>query len=258
MPLLRGRTFEPQERLTRAGKAIVRRSLARKYFPGSDAIGKTISFWDRDWQVIGIVGDVRKNLDELPEPTVYIPISSGELNFAALVVRAKGDPLTQAMPSEREIARLDPNLAVSDVLTMDQLISKRTANRQFTLVLLISFAGLAVLLAAVGLYGVISYSTAQRTSEFGVRLALGAQPRDLIRSVLEEGLTPALIGIMTGVAAALATVRVIQSLLFEVKPFDVAVFASVACGLLLVSMAASLVPALRTAGIDPAQALRAE
>ncbi|HEX4809650.1 MAG TPA: FtsX-like permease family protein, partial [Bryobacteraceae bacterium] len=227
-------------------------------FPNEDPIGKYVSFWDKRWQIIGIVGDIRKNLDRPPEPTIYVPISSGELNFAALTIRAANEPLNLAIPLEREIARLDPNLAVSDVLTMDQLISKRTANQHFSLILLMSFAGLAVLLAAVGLYGVISYSTAQRTSEFGVRLALGAQPQDLIRSVLRQGLTPALIGMAAGLVTAIAAVRVMESMLFEVKPLDAGVFASVGCGLLVVSFASSLIPALRTATIDPAQALRAE
>jgi predicted permease len=258
IPLLRGRVFAPQERLENANKAIVSRSLVRKYFPNGDPIGTYVSFWDRRWQIIGIAGDIRKNLEESPEPTIYIPISSGALNFAALAVRSQGDPLGLALPIERDIAGLDPNLAVSDVLTMDQLISKRTANRQFSLVLLTSFACLAILLAAVGLYGVISYLTAQRTSEFGLRLALGAKPRDLIRSVLRQGCTPALAGVAIGSGTALVAVRVMQSMLFQVKPFDAGVFASVGCGILLVSLAASLIPALRTTSIDPAQALRTE
>jgi putative ABC transport system permease protein len=141
---------------------------------------------------------------------------------------------------------------------MDQLISKRTADQHFIVVLLISFASLAVVLAAVGLYGVVSYSTAQRTSEFGVRLALGAQAQDLVQSVLLEGLKPALIGMGMGLIASLGAGRIMRSMLFEVKPFDAAVFALVACGLLLVSVAASLIPALRTTVIDPAQALRGE
>jgi predicted permease len=258
IPLERGRVFEPQERLEKAGKAIVSQSLVRKYFGNEDPIGRYISFWDRRWQIIGIVGDIRKNLDEAPEPTVYVPISSGELNFAALVARAQGDPLRLAIPIEREIARMDPNLAVSGVRTMDQLIAKRIASQRFILLLLMSFAGLAVLLAAVGLYGVISYSTAQRRSEFGVRLALGAQPRDLIRLVLQQGLTPALMGMAMGLLGAIAATRFMQSLLFEVKPFDAGVFASVSFSILLVSFAGSLIPALRTTAIDPVQALRAE
>lgn len=258
IPLERGRVFEPQERLEKADKAIVSSSLVRKYFRNDDPIGKYVSFWNKRWQIIGIVGDIRKNLDELPEPTIYIPISSGELNFAALTIRTAGDPLNLAISVEREIARLDPNLAVSDVLTMDQLISKRTANQHFSLLLLMSFAGIAALLAAVGLYGVISYSAAQRTSEFGVRLALGAQPKHLIRLVLRQGLTPTLIGMAVGLMTAIGSVRVMQSMLFEVRPLDATVFACVGCGLLLVSFAANLIPALRTTAIDPAQALRAE
>lgn len=258
IPLKRGRTFFPQERLDKADKAIVSASLARKYFPNGNPIGKYVSFWQKRWQIIGVVGDVRKNLDQAPEPTIYVPMSSGELNFGWLVVRANGDPLRLAIPVERELARLDPNLAASDVVTVDQLISKRIANRHFSLLLLMSFAGMAVLLAAVGLYGVISYSTAQRTSEFGVRLALGAQGRDVIRSVLRQGLAPALIGITAGFLTAMGAARVMQSMLFQVRPLDAMVFASVTCGLLIVSIAASLVPALRTTAIDPAQILRAD
>ncbi|MBV9302482.1 MAG: ABC transporter permease [Acidobacteriaceae bacterium] len=258
IPLERGRTFLPQERLDKADKAIVSTSLARRYFPNEDPIGKYVSFWEKRWQIVGIVGDVRKNLDELPEPTIYVPMSSGELNFGWLSVRAEGDPLRLAIPIQRELARLDPNLAASDVLTMDQLISKRIANRHFSLLLLMSFASVAVLLAAVGLYGVISYSTAQRTSEFGVRLALGAQPHNLIRSVLRHGLAPALTGMTVGFVTAIGAVRVMQSMLFEVKPLDAAVFASVGCGLLVISFAACLIPALRATAIDPTQALRVE
>ena len=258
IPLERGRVFAPQERLEQSGKAVVSQRLVRRYFPQENPIGKYISFWDKRWQIIGVVGDIRKNLDELPEPTVYIPISSGELNFAALVIRAKSHPLALAIPVEREIARIDPNLAASDVLTMDQLISKRTANRQFSLAVLMAFAGLALLLAAIGLYSVIWYSTAQRSAEFGVRLALGAQPRDLVQTVLREGLAPAFMGIGIGLMAALAAARIMQALLFQVKPFDAAVLASAATGLLCVSVLASLVPALRSAAIDPAQTLRVE
>lgn len=258
IPVLRGRVFDPRERLDKADKAIVSNSLARKYFPHEDSIGKYVSFWGKRWQIVGIVGDIRKNLDEKPEPTIYVPVSSGVLNFVALAVRTTGNPLHLAIPIEHEIARLDPNLAVSDVLTMDQLISKRTTNQQFSLTLLMSFAGLAVLLAAVGLYGVVSYSTAQRTSEFGIRLALGAEPRNLIQLVLKQGLTPVLIGMVMGIVAAIGAGRIMQSMLFEVKALDATVFASVGSGLLLLTFVASLIPALRTTAVDPALELRAE
>jgi predicted permease len=258
IPLLRGRVFDQAERLERADKAIVSSSLVREYFSSGDPIGKYVSFWNRRWQIIGIVGDIRKNLDEFPEPTIYVPASSGVLNFAALVIRTTEDPLHLTTSIEQGIARLDPNLAASDVLTMSQLISKRTANRQFALILLISFAGVAVLLTAVGLYGVVSYLTAQRAGEFGVRVALGAQSRDLIQLVVKQGLTPVLIGMAIGLMLAIAAVRAMESMLFEVKPLDTSVFACVALGLLVIAAAASLIPALTAAGVDPAQALRAE
>jgi predicted lysophospholipase L1 biosynthesis ABC-type transport system permease subunit len=258
IPLDRGRVFEPRERLEKADKAIVSRSLVRRYFPNEDPIGKYVSFWDRRWQIIGIAGDVRKNLDQAPEPTIYVPMASGALNFASLVVRTSGDPQRIAIPVEHAIARLDPDLAAENVLTMNQLISKGMANRRFSMVLLVALAGLAAVLAAVGLYGVVSYSTAQRTSEFGVRLALGAQARDLVRSVLGQGLAPALAGIAAGLIGSLAVGRMMQAMLFEARPLDAMVLAAVGSLLLVISIAASLIPALRTTAIDPAKVLRAD
>ena len=259
IPLLKGRFFLPSDRLDQANKAIITESFARQYFPNENPIGQHMMFFgDTPREIVGIVGDVRNDIAETPEPTMYGPALGGDLSGLSLVVRAKGDPLAVALSIQKQIAKLDPDLAVSDVLTMDQLISKHTASQQLNFMLLSCFAGLAVLLAAIGLYAVLSYSTAQRTSEFGIRLALGATPGDLVRSVLKQGLVPAAAGLAIGFVGAYFLVRLIKSMLFDVQPFDPSVFLAAGFGLLLVSMLACLVPALRTTRIDPAQALRTE
>ncbi len=259
IPLLKGRFFLPSDRLAEANKAIISESFARRYFPNENPIGRHMTFFeDTPKQIVGVVGDVRKDIAEAPEPIMYGPAFSGDLIRLALVVRAKGDPLALALPIQKQIAKLDPDLAVSDVLTMDELISKHTASQQLNLMLLSCFAGLAVLLAAIGLYAVLSYSATQRMSEFGIRLALGATPGDLVRSVLKQGLVPAIAGLAVGFTGAYFLAGLMKSMLFEVQPFDPVVFLAVALGLLFISMLACLVPALRTTRIDPAQALRTE
>lgn len=259
IPLLQGRSFLPSERLERANAAIISESFAHRYFPHQNPIGRHIIFFgDKPREIVGVVGDVRKNIAESPEPIMYGPAFSGDLSSLSLVIRTKSDPLSLALPVEKQLATMDRSLAVSGVLTMRQLISEHTASRQLNLMLLSCFAGLAVFLAAVGLYGVVSYAASQRTQEFGIRLALGATTADLVRSVLIQALQPAIAGLAAGLVSALLLARVMESLLFEVKPLDPSVFLAVACVLFAVSILACLVPALRTAKIDPVQALRIE
>lgn len=259
IPLLKGRFFLPSERLDQANKALISESFVRQYFPNENPIGQHMMFFgDTPREIVGVVGDVRKNIAEPPEPIMYGPAFGGDLSSLSLVVRTKGDPLSLALPIQKQIAKLDPDLAVSGVLTMNQLISEHTASQQLNLLLLSCFAGLAVFLAAIGLYAVLSYAAAQRTSEFGIRLALGATPGDLARSVVKQGLWPAIVGLAVGFAGAYFLAGFMRSILFHVKPFDPAVFVAVAFLLLAVSALACLIPALRTTKIDPAQALRTE
>jgi ABC-type antimicrobial peptide transport system permease subunit len=187
---------------------------------------------------------------------MYTPLLDGQSNSAYLVVRTSGDPLALTTSVQHAIAGLDPELAGSNPLTMAQLVSNSIAGQQFNLILVAAFAGLALFIAAFCLYGVISYISAQRTSEFGIRIALGAEPRSLVSLVLRQSLTPSLAGMAAGGAAAFLIVRVMRSMLFETSPFDPGVFAGVAALLLVTSLLASLVPALRASGIDPARTLR--
>ena len=175
-----------------------------------------------------------------------------------LAVRTASDPLALSIPIQKEIAKLDPELPVSDVLTMQQIIAQSLGNAGLSASLVLAFAVLSLLLASVGLYGVLSYLTTQRTGEIGVRMALGAQRGQVLRLMLGDGLRPALYGLVLGLAASAGAVRLIQSMLYGTRPLDPAIFAAVAATLLVVAALACLVPAWRASRIDPMQALRIE
>ena len=174
------------------------------------------------------------------------------------MVRTASDPLALSIPIQKQIAALDPELPVSDVLTMHQIIEQSLGNASLSATLVLAFAMLSLVLASVGLYGVLSYLTTQRTGEIGVRMALGAQRGQVLRLMLGDGLRPAIYGLVLGLAASAGTVRLIQSMLYETQPLDPAIFAAVAATLLLVAALACLVPAWRASRIDPMQALRTE
>jgi putative ABC transport system permease protein len=173
-------------------------------------------------------------------------------------VRTVSDPLAIAIPVQKQIAALDPGLPVSDVLTLDEVIGQSVGSASLSATLVLAFAVLSLLLASVGLYGVLSYLAAQRTVEIGVRIALGAQREQVLRLMLFDGLRPALLGLVVGLAAGAAAVRLIRSMLYETKPLDPAIFAAVAGILLLVAALACLAPAWRASRLDPMQALRTE
>jgi putative ABC transport system permease protein len=175
-----------------------------------------------------------------------------------LVVRTGSDPLALSVPVQKKIAELDAELPVSDVLTMQQIIAQSLGNVSLSAGLVLAFAVLSLLLASVGLYGVLSYLTTQRTAEIGVRLALGAQRGQVVRLMLGDGMRPALHGLVLGLAASAGAVRLIQSMLYGTRPLDPAIFAAVAAILMVVAALACLVPAWRASRIDPMQALRTE
>src|SRR5437879_985711 len=190
---------------------------------------------------------------------MYFPVLNGDNGMGlTLVVRGATDPLSFSVPIQKKIAGLDPELPVSDVLTIQQIIEQSLGNASLSASPVLGFALLSLILASVGLYGVLSYLTTQRTGEIGVRMALGAQRREVVHLMLGDGLRPALYGLALGLAASVGTVRLIQSMLYGTGPLDPAVFACVAASLLLVACIACLVPAWKASRINPMQALRNE
>lgn len=207
----------------------------------------------------GVVGDTAYQVGKEPRTTLYFLLLDGTMvGGLTLAVRTEGDPLLASLPVQEQITSLDPSLPVSDVRTMSQIIDESLVNASLSATLVLAFAILSLLLACVGLYGVLAYLTSQRTAELGVRIALGARRDQLLRLVLSDGLRPVLIGLGLGLIASLAATRVVQSMLYDTKPLDPEVLSGVILTLLTASVLACLVPAWRAARIDPVQALRTE
>jgi predicted permease len=260
LPILKGRSFNADERGKRANVVLISRGAAQQYFPGEDPIGKHLKTIDEGgvWTVIGVVGDVRWNVAKPPLPTLYWPIYGNGYSFGTIVVRSSHDADSLAVPIQKIVAQLDPDLPVSNVMTLREAIGKSTIDSAFDSVLVLAFAIIALVLAAAGLYGVLAYLVAQRLVEFGIRLALGAQRNALLSHLLWDGLKPALAGLLIGLPASAAVVRLIRSMLYETEPLDPVVFGGVAGLLLLVAIAACLVPAWYASRLDPVRALRTE
>jgi predicted permease len=265
IPLLRGRFFAEDERLTRDKYVIVNQEFVRRFFSNEDPIGKNIkvSWRAKDGElygIVGIVGDTPYTVGEPIRPMMWFPILSGipndGTNDAVLVVRSRKDVTALAIPTQRLIAQIDPDLPVSRVLTMEELVGESTATSSFSATLVLAFAGLSLLLAAVGLYGVLAYLVTQRTTEIGIRMALGARRGQVMQLVLTDGLKPALLGLVLGIAGSAAATQLMRSLLYATRPLDVAVYAAVAGMLLLAAGAACLLPSWRAMRIDPMQVLR--
>ena len=264
IPILKGRSFTEQDRENTPRVIIVNEALASRYWPNQDAIGKRLGFAEdpskQVWEeVVGIVGNVKhKALETEVMPEVYYPYQEVPSNFLSLVVRTSSDPASMIPAIRNQVLSVDKDQPVSDIMTMEQRLAKSVASSRFVMLLLGTFSILALGLAAVGIYGVMAYLVTQRTQEIGVRMALGAQKRDVLKLVVGKGMALAVIGTAIGLVASLALTRLMRSLLFEVTPTDWLTFVIVSVVLLTVALLACYIPARRATNVDPLIALRYE
>jgi putative ABC transport system permease protein len=257
--ILRGRGFEEADREGRRLVAVVSESAAQRYWPNRSAIGERFSIDEPEITIVGVVADIHAaSLDTAPQPTVYVPYRQDPWPFMTFALHTAAAPATLTTAVRDAIWRVDKDQPVGAVLTMDQQWSNSLTRRRFSVTLLSAFGVVAVSLAAIGLYGVLAFIVAQRRREIGVRMALGAQPRDVIADVLGQGLRLAGLGVVVGIGLALTATRVLTSLLFGISPTDAVTFAAVATLLVVIAAGASLVPAIRASRIDPLVALRDE
>lgn len=266
IPLIRGRVFTDQERLDRYHYIVVNKKFADQFFPNSNPIGELIQTTGanskmENFQIIGVVGDTLYDVAKPVKATMYFPILSGLpslTNVATLVTRTAGNPLALSIPIQKQFAAIDPQLPVYFVLTMQQIVSQSTISQSFSASLVLVFAAFSLLLASIGLYGVLSYLVTQRVKEIGIRLALGAQRVQVLRLVLMDGFLPVLLGLLLGLGGGIAAGSMIRSILYGTHPLDPGVFAVVIGCLLLTAIIACVVPAIRASQIEPMTALRTE
>jgi putative ABC transport system permease protein len=265
MPMRDGRPFTSQDGAETPQVVIINETLARRLFPNENPIGHRLLMGKPPRTLVGVVGDMRnRSLDRDVSPEIFAPQAQNPNLGSNLVVRAASDQnnpaglssLAAAIRSQAQA--IDPNEPINQVISMDERLSNSVAMRRFQTLLLGVFAAVAFVIAAVGIYGVISYAVSQRTQEIGIRMALGAQSSDVLRMVIMQGIRLALVGVALGLAAAFALTRFMRNLLFEVSATDPATFALIAFLLVAVALIASYIPARRAAEVDPLQALRDE
>jgi putative ABC transport system permease protein len=264
IPLLAGRTFEVRDGPDAPQVVVINESTAKRHFGSpADAIGKRLGIWRSEQfmrEIIGVVGDTKTSaLDAQSGAQIYVPHAQDrQWNFMGVVVRTAGDPAAFATTVRREVRALDKDQPVYNIRTMDEVVANSLGTRRVSMQLFAVFAGTALLLAALGIYGVMAYSVTQRTQEIGIRMALGAQTGDVLRMVVRQGMTLTLIGVVAGLAGAFALMRVIANLLFGVGATDAAIFAIVPVLLSAVALVACYLPGRRAARLDPMIALRSE
>ena len=270
IPLKAGRTFTDADRADTLQVIVINEAMARRFWPGQNPLGRRLTMGQNDrWiTVVGVVADVHhRGLDAIPRPEMYRPHTQfhfgGGLEAPAVstltwVVRTTGDPRAATSYARAAVQSVDPNLGISDVATMDQVLADSTSDRRLNLMLFALLGGLALALATVGVYGVVAYSVAQRTHEIGVRMAVGAQPVDVVRMIVQEGGRLGVAGVVVGLAFAAAAARLIRGLLFDVSAADPATFVAAPIVLRAIAILASYIPARRATRIDPIIALRGE
>jgi predicted permease len=260
IPLLRGRTFDPRDDDGDAPPVVmVNQATARRYWPGQDPVGQTVQIGETPLTVVGVVGDVRNDGLAAPaEPAVYFPFGLAPRVATQLFVRTSGDPAAAAGAVRRAIYEADPLQPIAQIRTLRTAMAETVAQPRFFTLLLGIFGGLAVGLAALGLYGVVAYSVTRRTTEIGIRMALGARPAEVVAMVVRRSVGPTAAGILVGAAGALLLSRLMASMLFQVRPADPATYVAAALLLASVALLASWLPARRAARIQPTLALRAD
>jgi putative ABC transport system permease protein len=267
IPIIKGRDFEDRDQHTSTPVVIITEAFARQYFPGEDPVGKRIhpgiSTWDDGdstmREIIGVAGDIRNRaLNTEPKPAYYMPQSQLPFTQLIAVVKSTNDPRALTGTLTREVRALDPELPVFSVKTMEEYISSSVAAPRFNTTLLSIFAAVALVLTIIGLYGVMSYSVAQRTNEIGIRMALGAQTRDVLGLIVKDGMKLVLLGLVLGISGALGLTRLLSSLLFGVTTRDPMTFVAIAALLSVVAILACYIPAWRATRVDPLEALRCE
>jgi putative ABC transport system permease protein len=261
VPLERGRLFNDSDRLNGPKVVVINQAAARQYFRGEDPIGKRVAVYQGGFhtgaEVIGIVGDVRYGtIDSTARPDVYISYGQARLSRMMIFARTAGDPSALAPAVRAVVRRVAPHAPVFDIRSMSARVATASAQTRFSAVLLALFAVVALSLAVMGIYGVLSFAVAQRTGEIGIRMALGAERGRVLALVLRDAAMLALIGLILGVAVALALTRVLRTMLFEVTTTDPVTYAGMAAVLALAVFAASWIPARRAARVDPVIALR--
>jgi len=266
IPLLSGRVFDDQDKLGRTRHVMISKKFADQFFPGEDPVGKHVKMafsgnTQDIYEIIGVVGDTLHEVGQPVKATIYRCILNGDPmldSVATIVVRAAVEPLSLALPIQRQISALDPEMPAYRVRTMQQIIGEATASKNFSASLVLAFAVLSLMLASVGLYGVLSYLVTQRASEIGIRMALGAQRSEVLRLVLVDGMRPVAIGLVLGLAGGATAGMLIRSILYGTGPLDPGVFLAMSASLLLTAVIASAIPAFRACRIEPVQALRLE
>ncbi len=265
IPLQRGRAFTERDNANAPAVAIIDETMARLYFPGVNPIGQRFKGTDENKkpqprEIVGIVGDVRHaSLDAKPAPHIYFPHAQRAIGQMTVAVRSAGtEPTALLTQVRREIAAVDPNVPIANIRTMTQMVESSVAPWRFTMALLSVFAGVALLLASVGIYGVLAYSVNQRRREIGIRMSLGAQRRDVLQLFLSQGMVVTLVGIAIGLGGAWGLTRIMRSLLYSVSPTDLRVFLAVPLTFAAIAFLASLFPARKAARVNPIIALREE
>jgi putative ABC transport system permease protein len=261
IPLLKGRMFTEHDSAGAPLIGVINEAMARNVFAGEDPIGKFVTNFGPNndkIQIVGIVGNVRHlALESAPRAEIYQPLGQGQWPSMFVALRsATSDPRTLISAAQNAVWSVDNNIPLANVRTMRDMIGASIVRRKFAMLLLAIFAGLAVLLATIGLYGVMSYSVSQRTREIGIRVALGAQRADVLRLVISQGMLFVIIGVTAGIVSSLGVTRLIMSLLFAVSPTDIGTFVEVSALLALVALFACWLPARRASAVDPVVALR--